>query len=68
LSHAGSRDYGERGKAIQAYLQRAELGFSTEEVFVSLCARRSSMRASLRLFDDEDAEPKKHWTEAMQTS
>src|SRR5262249_32725880 len=46
------RDCGEKEKALQAYLQRAELGFWVEEVFMSLYSAAKLQEALGRPFDD----------------
>jgi glycosyltransferase involved in cell wall biosynthesis len=45
------RDCGEREKALQAYLQRAELGFWVEEVFMSLYSAAKLQEGLGRPFD-----------------
>ncbi len=46
------RDCGEKGKALQAYLERAELGFWIEEVFISLYSAAKLQAALERPFDE----------------
>ena len=46
------RDCGEKEKALQAYLKRAELGFWVEEVFVSLYSAAKLQEALGRPFDE----------------
>jgi glycosyltransferase involved in cell wall biosynthesis len=46
------RDCGEKEKALQAYLRRAELGFWVEEVFISLYSAAKLQEALGRPFDE----------------
>jgi tetratricopeptide (TPR) repeat protein len=46
------RDAGDREKALENYLKRAELGYWTEEIFESLYAAAGLMQAMGRPFDD----------------
>src|SRR5262249_56221327 len=46
------RDCGEKEKALQAYLKRAELGFWIEEVFMSLYSAAKLAEALRRPFDE----------------
>src|SRR5262249_7300276 len=46
------RDCGEKEKALQAYLKRAELGFWGEEVFMSLYSAAKLQQAMERPFDE----------------
>src|SRR5262249_42297653 len=46
------RDCGEKEKALQAYLKRAELGFWIEEVFMSLYSAAKLQEALGRPFDE----------------
>jgi glycosyltransferase involved in cell wall biosynthesis len=46
------RDCGEKGKALQAYLRRAELGFWAEEVFMSLYSAAKLQEALGQPFDE----------------
>ncbi|TPI25056.1 glycosyltransferase [Mesorhizobium sp. B3-1-6] len=46
------RDFGEREKALEQYLKRAELGFWNEEVYVSLLEAGNLMAALARPFEE----------------